>query len=873
MRINTKQKEQQSASMGKHDKTLVPFEPSRGEIAKKVVLILIILAAIVFLFVNREYFRNRVKTHVYRVYNTDTVQSIPISGTQTIRQSFISEAGGVGTIFLRFKNPNQNTVSGQVTLTLEDSNGKEVSSTEIDASNINRNKQTRFILGQHSNVANRNKTVTTEDASYRFNSLNIHKGQLYTFVVKCEDIVAPDGFEIVVTGREAHNGPDATFDVEIDGESVPSTRANLSIVYLSYSVKTMLLLGLIVLFTLLFVLLPYEKIEEEYPDKKISTWLNALFFLASPFAAYFITQKYMGAHLKGFLLQMFSLRGVLNLLIIGLIWWLIYTISNRTKIASILTVVILSAFGVANYALLMFRETPLIATDFAQLGTALQVADAYTLALSKPFLYAVFLTILWCAVVLAPAPNKGLPLKMRIIPLVILVVWIGAFYYAFFGSTLLKDNNVRISGFKPRDSYAENGCALSFMLTAKNSVVLKPDGYDPSVVSSLAEKYPSDSIAPAKKVGKKTPNIIVIMNESFADLAVFGSIDTSDDWMPYYRTLKENTIKGWMDSSVYGGSTANSEFECLTGFSMKYMPYQSVPYRTIIKEPTPSLAYYMKSMGYGGGIAFHPGMLNSYNRHLVYPLLGFDKHISVEDIQNPEMIRDFLSDDHNYRIVEQEYESFRKDNKDSPFFMFNVTIQNHGGYLLTTGVVDSGIKVSDPDLQNETVVQFINLMKYSDDALKGLIDYYSKVDEETVIMLFGDHHPRLDDTFYSAMRARNKDLSSLQWSDLKHKVPFMIWANYDIEERDGLYISANYISVYLKQLLGLPLTGFDKYLLDLHAQLPVITAIDYQDAAGNIYETDEVSDYSEKLNEYGIVQYNGLMDNKNRVNSFFELKQ
>jgi hypothetical protein len=127
----------------------------------------------------------------------------------------------------------------------------------------------------------------------------------------------------------------------------------------------------------------------------------------------------------------------------------------------------------------------------------------------------------------------------------------------------------------------------------------------------------------------------------------------------------------------------------------------------------------------------------------------------------------------------------------------------------------------------------------------------------------------------------------------------MIWANYDIgadkkaaaetavaedaegtegakeaEEDEGdVVLSANYISPYLKQLLGMPMTGFDKYLLDLHKELPVINAICYEDAERNIYDPSEPSKFDERLNEYEQIQYNGLIDYKNRVDSFFNLKQ
>ena len=131
-------------------------------------------------------------------------------------------------------------------------------------------------------------------------------------------------------------------------------------------------------------------------------------------------------------------------------------------------------------------------------------------------------------------------------------------------------------------------------------------------------------------------------------------------------------------------------------------------------------------------------------------------------------------------------------------------------------------------------------------------------------------------------------MSDLEWSELTHKVPFMIWANYEIgvnkndagetadasEAKDDgdVVLSANYISSYLKQLLGMPMTGFDKYLLDLHEELPVINAICYEDANGNIYDPSESSKFDDRLKEYEQIQYNGLIDHKNRVDSFFNLK-
>ena len=141
------------------------------------------------------------------------------------------------------------------------------------------------------------------------------------------------------------------------------------------------------------------------------------------------------------------------------------------------------------------------------------------------------------------------------------------------------------------------------------------------------------------------------MNEAYSDLAVLGEFGVNEDYMPYYHGLKENAIKGWMHPSIFGGSTANTEFESLTGYTLRFLPFRTVAYRNIIKEEIPALPYELKAMGYPEAFAFHPGERTSYRRDEVYPLLGFDKHIAVEDLKDPEKIRDYVSDSYDYKVV------------------------------------------------------------------------------------------------------------------------------------------------------------------------------------------------------------------------------
>jgi glucan phosphoethanolaminetransferase (alkaline phosphatase superfamily) len=177
--------------------------------------------------------------------------------------------------------------------------------------------------------------------------------------------------------------------------------------------------------------------------------------------------------------------------------------------------------------------------------------------------------------------------------------------------------------------------------------------------------------------------------------------------------------------------------------------------------------------------------------------------------------------------------------------------------------VDAGVAITDNEQQEEEAQQALNLMKKSDEALEELISYYKEVKEPTVIILFGDHQPRVGNSFYKAVKKGS--------SELKYKVPFLIWANYDIKEKQNVEISANYLSAYALDEIGLSQTGYSKFLLNLRNEFPVITGNCFIDKYGKMYMANKKNDIKE-LNDYSIVQYNGLVKKADKKRGFFRLK-
>ena len=113
----------------------------------------------------------------------------------------------------------------------------------------------------------------------------------------------------------------------------------------------------------------------------------------------------------------------------------------------------------------------------------------------------------------------------------------------------------------------------------------------------------------------------------FSDLAVRGDFTTNEDYMPFIHRLQqgaENTRTGYLNVSVLGGNTANTEFEFLTGNTIGIPAPGQCGLPAVCAEEMPSLASYLKELDYHA-VAIHPYYASGWDRDRVYPLLGFDE--------------------------------------------------------------------------------------------------------------------------------------------------------------------------------------------------------------------------------------------------------
>ncbi len=600
------------------------------------------------------------------------------------------------------------------------------------------------------------------------------------------------------------------------------------------------------------------KIKDLKYIKKLQTGFGVILLFVMPLASFLMVEMMV----SNFNWEMFEKYSFYNLIWYFAVTFLIYAITANIKRTIMINSILIYLAAVVNYLVYLFRGNPIIPSDLLAWRTGMSVAAGYRISFSEGFLIAstIMFLMLVCQSKLGSREGKQ-SIVRRLIGFALYSVFAVILYTAFFQTDLIKTKIRVIDYFAPKYTYCAYGTAFGFVANIEAMETKEPEGYSTERVDQLLSETERGYKEPE---GSTKPNIIAIMNEAYSDLSMLGDYQTNMDYHPYTRTLRENTTQGKLYVSVFGGATSDTEYEFLTGNSMAVMPQNCVPYQQFVTAPTASLASTLKDQGYYN-IAIHPYQGSGYKRDLVYPLLGFDEFLTEKDFTNPKRIRSFISDQSSYDKIIEEFENKGKDN---PLFIFNVTMQNHGGYS-GDQIFDDANTVRLTQLTGyPTVEQYLSLLRQSDLAFQTLVDYFSGIEEPTIILLFGDHQP----VVYSDFNNQQEKLLGKDVYRERYAVPFFLWANYDITEDDVDSISANYLSSYLLKTAGLEMTAYQQYLLQLRKQIPVINALFYFDKDNISHSFSEQTPYTGLLQDYRCVGYNSALDKKDKLTAYYYLE-
>ena len=396
--------------------------------------------------------------------------------------------------------------------------------------------------------------------------------------------------------------------------------------------------------------------------------------------------------------------------------------------------------GCVNRSLLETRVTPFNGTDIFMVKTGMRIASKYIspgtiiLWIVVGVFGAAFLVLVWLK---GPKFKKEIH---RIRNAAISVAMVGVTFLVL--SLAISTGKIASTFNNLPNAYKAYGFTYCFMNSVFDNGVHKPSDYSEQNIVELVDdlETEADEIV---QVTDKTPNIIIIQLESFFDITRMDNLQFSEDPIPNFRRLGEEYNKGYVSVPSIGAGTSNTEFEILTGMNLEDFGAGEIPYKGILlKETCESIAYDLSANGYVAH-ALHNNDATFYQRHTVYPNLGFDTFTSMEymfltrdDFTKKGWVRD--------EVLTEHIEDCLNSTPEGVDFVFTVSVEGHGSYPNQYIPGMNNISVRSEEGQTQYAVQFYtNLINDMDVFVEDLVRMLQERGEETILFLYGDHLPSL----------------------------------------------------------------------------------------------------------------------------------
>ena len=431
--------------------------------------------------------------------------------------------------------------------------------------------------------------------------------------------------------------------------------------------------------------------------------------------------------------------------------------------------------GTVNGIILSNRVTPFSYTDFKMLpdlfamqNTNYFTAEEATIVVSIVVSFIVFLVLFF---IKGPKyQGKRHHVLSPVAIAALLIIGIPVTTQAAQNSNIIASYFANIA-----QGYSDYGFVYGFSTSVVGRGMSKPDGYSKDSVEAI-ESQVNASKETTTVSSDTEPNIICILLESFIDPYDVNFLQMSEDPIPTFHSLEENYSTGYLTVPVVGAGTANTEFEMLTGMSIQYFGTGEYPYKTILKQDdcpsVESIASDLSKIGYGTHVV-HNNTATFYSRNNAFSKMGFDTFTSKELMNITEYTPSgsWPTD----KVLVNETVKAMDATENQSDFVYTITVGSHGDYPTEKIIENPQITVTGaPDeASNNQWEYYVNMIHNTDNFIKELIDAVSKRDENTIIVMFGDHLPTM----------------GLEDSDMKSgdifKTKYATWNNFGLAKEDA----------------------------------------------------------------------------------------
>ncbi|MFV0503871.1 MAG: LTA synthase family protein [Lachnospirales bacterium] len=578
------------------------------------------------------------------------------------------------------------------------------------------------------------------------------------------------------------------------------------------------------------------KLKEKFGKYDVDFWIGlCITFVIALFTTFFTL--WLGSGKEGFELFVSSEGAfyifLYNFILVFFSFGILYFLTNNIVIANGVLILFYCLLTVINRAKLFYRGIPLYYNDIyllKEISNIIKNTSALSFVLIC-FLIAIFIMLM--AILSRIIKTTKINIKIRLG-----VVFTLAVAFFILNSTLLTQNT----------EYSHKGFLYSIVYEFNNRKIM-PD-YTDGIDQLIINKYEN-----AEDITTELPTIIMIQGEAYSELGMSEKFNFNGHDDPYknYKEIIKNSYYNKIVVPNFGGGTSDTEFDILTGMNTRFLRFAPYPYALIAKK-IDALPSMLKKLGYYT-TAIHPWKKDFYERDRVFKLIGFDEFITLDSFDINRAKGGFPSEEQTFERIINDYSDFTKKNKNTPYFSFNITIQNHapfGGKYEVEKNFNTDMQLSMSD--EKAITDYFVGIKDIDIELKKILDFFEEENKPVVVVYWSDHLPALNSQLFST---ESMD-SAVEKNLFENIVPFFIWENSTSKENLDLVSKLKAMNIngpmsdfYLPSILfdALGFQGLSYYIdynNGLLKEYPILLEKGYVDNFGSYVEYSE----DEKIKYY-----------------------
>ncbi len=600
---------------------------------------------------------------------------------------------------------------------------------------------------------------------------------------------------------------------------------------------------------------------KEKPKNKIDYQILLLYFLMISLPL-LLTIVFDGGFVMTnfkFYMVMMTLKGkVIDLIMTYTFCFLLLGLTKNGQKGITIFGIFLTLLSIINQLKYSFMGEPIFLTDISYLGNSeeiFSIVQEDLLSTIGTFIIPLLLQIVLYILLIyigrviykrVLVNNKKIRFALIAIPLIILSLLFLPIksINTYFSNYIYHEEDYN-SLVAPYDYYIKYGVFGGLHGQLLKDRLPEPIGFNENEVNNILDNVEDNK---NKKWG--TPNIIVFFGETFWDIDQLEEVEFNKSVTPNFNKLKKEGLSFNMISPVYGGVSANVEYEFLTGSNVSYFSQGFVPYMQLYKNKTyydrPSIIKELKNNGYNTKIVT-TGSPKLFNCGKFYNYLNVDDVEYVTKVDKEFIKGKYVSDKY---LIDKLIKDFENTDKEKEFYMI-LTMESHMPYPKNK-YDNYDVWVTKSDLSsemNDVLTSYAEGIYDADKELDRLYEYIKSIEEPTIIIFYGDHLPYLKEGRENALdylKYFNTGDSNLD-TFRKYNTESLILANFKLDKKNlPNYLGPDLLGAYVLNNMDIYISNYYKYLYNSRNYLPSYNHYVSIDKEGNIYNTNNLSEELKK---------------------------